>query len=193
MKISYERVSTTDQSLLRQDVMMEQQGVEKFFTEKISGKNMERPELKRMLEFVREGDTLIVESISRLARSTKDFLEILEQLEKKKVALVSLKEKIDTTTPTGRFIVSVFAALSELEREQTLARLREGINAQKAKGIYTGGRPKVEVDDAQFRSVCQRWTQGEITATEAMKELNLKRSTFYRKVKDAGIVKEPET
>ena len=81
MKVSYERVSTAGQSLLRQDVMMEQYGIEKVFTEKISGKNMDRPELKRMLDFVREGDTLVIESISRLARSTRDFLEILDQLE----------------------------------------------------------------------------------------------------------------
>ena len=142
MKVSYERVSTSGQSLLRQDMMMQQLGIEKVFTEKISGKSMDRPELKRMLEFVREGYTLIVESISRLARSTRDFLNILDQLEKKKVILVSLKEQIDTQTPTGRFMINIFAALAQLEREQTLQRQKEGIDAQKAKGIYTGGRPK---------------------------------------------------
>ena len=189
MKVSYERVSTSDQSLLRQDIMMEQYGIEKFFTEKISGKNMERPELKRMLEFLREGDILVIESISRLARSTRDFLEILEQLEKKKVALVSLKEQIDTTTPTGRFMVSIFAALAQLEREQILQRQKEGINAQKANGTYTGGRPKVKVDDKWFAEVCLRWTHGEITAVAAMKEVKMTKATFYRRAKEKGFGK----
>ena len=94
MHVAYERVSTSGQSTLRQDVMMQEQQIEKVFTEKISGKDRNRPELQKMLEFVREGDTVIVESISRLARSTRDFLNILDELEKKHVALISLKEQI---------------------------------------------------------------------------------------------------
>ncbi len=125
---------------------MQEHQIEKIFTEKISGKDRNRPELQKMLDFVREGDTVIIESISRLARSTRDFLNILDELEKKHVALVSLKEQIDTTTPTGRFLVSIFAALAQLEREQILSRQKEGIAAQKAAGTYTGGRPRVKVD-----------------------------------------------
>lgn len=105
MKVAYERVSTTEQSTLRQDVMMQEYQIEKIFSEKVSGKDRNRPELHKMLDFIREGDTIVIESISRLARSTRDFLNILDELEKKQVALVSLKESIDITGHTGgRFI-----------------------------------------------------------------------------------------
>ena len=183
MIVAYERVSTTQQSTLRQEMMMQEHKVEKVYSEKISGKDRNRPELEKMLSFVREGDTVIIESISRLARSTRDFLNILAELEQKRVTLVSLKEQIDTSTPTGRFLVSIFAALAQLEREQILARQKEGIAAQKAKGIYTGGRPKVQVDQKQFVAVVRRWKAGEITAVQAMKELRVSKSTFYRLVR----------
>ena len=183
MKVAYERVSTTQQSTLRQDVMMQEHGIEKVFSEKISGKDRNRPELEKMLAFVREGDIVLIESISRLARSTRDFLNILNELEQKHVTLVSLKEQIDTSTPTGRFLVSIFAALAQLEREQILTRQKEGIAAQKAKGIYTGGRPRVQVDQKQFDAVIRRWKAGEITAVQAIKELGVSKATFYRMVK----------
>ena len=183
MKVAYERVSTTQQSTLRQEMMMQELQIEKVFSEKVSGKDRNRPELEKMLAFVREGDTVIIESISRLARSARDFLNILNELEQKHVTLVSLKEQIDTSTPTGRFLVSIFAALAQLEREQILTRQKEGIAAQKAKNIYTGGRPKVAVDQKQFDTVIKRWKAGEITAVQAMKELSLSKATFYRMVK----------
>jgi len=107
MRVAYERVSTAGQSTMRQDVMMQEHQIEKVFTEKVSGKDRNRPELQKMLDFVREGDTVVIESISRLARSTRDFLNILDELERKHVGLVSLKEQIDTSTPTGRFLVSI--------------------------------------------------------------------------------------
>ena len=136
-----------------------------------------------MLGFVREGDTVVIESISRLARSTRDFLNIMGALEKKHVTLVSLKEQIDTQTPTGRFLVSIFAALAQLEREQILTRQQEGIAAQKAKGIYTGGRPKVKVEPKQLAMVVDKWRTGEITAVQAMQQLKLTKTTFYRLVR----------
>ena len=138
-----------------------------IFCEKISGKDTNRLELQRMLDFVREGDTVVIESISRLARSTKDFLVILDQLEHKNVALISLKENLDTSTPTGRFMVSIFAALAQLEREQILTRQKDGIEAQKANGTYSGGRPRVAVDEKKLTAVCKRWRDGEITAVAA--------------------------
>lgn len=183
MRVAYERVSTASQSTLRQDVMMQEHQIEKVFTEKISGKDRNRPELQKMLDFVREGDTVIIESISRLARSTRDFLNILDELEKKHVALISLKEDINTSTPTGRFLVSIFAALAQLEREQILTRQKEGIAAQKAAGTYTGGRPRVKVDQKLLKDVMQRWKAGEISAVKAMKELNVTKGTFYRLLK----------
>ena len=186
MKVAYERVSTSGQSTLRQDVMMQDQKIEKVFTEKISGKDRNRPELQKMLDFVREGDTVVIESISRLARSTRDFLNILDELEVKQVSLVSLKESIDTSTPTGRFLVSVLAALAQLEREQILIRQKEGVNAQKVAGTYTGGRPRIQVNTKQFNTVMSRWKSGEITAVQAMSELSMKKSTFYRMIKETG-------
>ena len=183
MKVAYERVSTLGQSTLRQDVMMQEEKIEKIFTEKISGKDVNRPELQKMLSFVREGDSVVIESISRLARSTRDFLNILNELEQKKVALVSMKEQIDTSTPTGRFLVSIFAALAQLEREQILTRQQEGIRAQKLAGTYTGGRPRIAVNKKQFSAVVSQWKAGQITAVQAMNELSIKKSTFYRLVK----------
>lgn len=184
MKVAYERVSTSGQSTLRQDVMMQDQKIEKVFTEKISGKDRVRPELQKMLDFVREGDTVVIESISRLARSTRDFLNILNELEQKHVVLISLKESIDTSTPTGRFLVSIFAALAQLEREQILVRQQEGIAAQKKAGTYTGGRPRVQVNKKLFDSVVLRWRSDEITAVQAMKELSISKTSFYRMIKD---------
>lgn len=143
---------------------------------------MVRPELKKMLEYVREGDTLYIESISRLARSTNDFLFLVQQLQDKKVELVSLKENIDTTTPQGRFVLTVFAALAELERENTLQRQREGIAAARLKGKKFG-RPRIE-KPKEWEKVITNWKNGNITAVEAMKILNINRGTFYRMVKE---------
>ena len=107
----------------------------------MSGKNTNRPELQKMMEYVRRGDTVIVESISRFARNTRDLLELVEKLSAKGVEFVSKKEAIDTTTPTGKFMLTVFGAVAELEREYTLQRQREGIAIAKANGIYKGRKP----------------------------------------------------
>lgn len=123
MIIGYIRISTTDQSTARQEVLMKELGAEQVFIDRMSGKNTDRPELKRMMSFVREGDTVIVESISRFARNTKDLLELVEQLTKKRVEFVSKKEAIDTSTPTGKFMLTVFGAVAELERELQITTL----------------------------------------------------------------------
>ena len=186
MIVGYERVSTVGQSTLRQDALLSGK-VEKLYSEKISGKDANRPELKAMMDFVREGDTVMVESISRLTRNTRDFLNILDEMEKKKVHFVSLKENIDTTTPTGRFMVHIFASLAELEREQILTRQREGIEAAKEAGTYNPGRPKASVDEKKLRAVCKDWRAGKMTAVEAMHRVELTKATFYRKVKEMGL------
>ena len=116
MKIGYVRVSTQEQSTLRQEVMMQELGVDEIYMDRASGKNTDRPELKRMMEYVRQGDTVIVESISRFARNTRDLLELVERLGEKHVEFVSKKEAIDTTTPTSKFMLTVFGAVAELER-----------------------------------------------------------------------------
>ena len=125
MKIGYIRISTMDQNTARQEVLMQELGVEQVFIDRMSGKSMDRPELKRMLSFVRTGDTVIVESISRFARNTRDLLELVERLTSKGVEFVSKKEAIDTTTPSGKFMLTIFGAVAELEREYILQRQRE--------------------------------------------------------------------
>ena len=116
MKIGYIRISTIDQSTARQELLMEQLGVDEVYIDRMSGKNTNRPELQKMLEYVRKGDTVIVESISRFARNTRDLLELAEKLTAKGVEFVSKKEAIDTATPTGKFMLTVFGAVAELER-----------------------------------------------------------------------------
>lgn len=181
-KIGYVRVSTLDQKTDRQEVALLELGIQKFFIEKISGKDTNRPELKKMLAYVREGDALYIESISRLARSTRDLLSIVQQLQEKKVELVSLKENIDTSTPQGRFVLTIFGALSELERESTMQRQREGIEIARLKGKKFG-RPKLEMPK-EWDKVIALWKNGEITAVNAMSKLNMNRGTFYRRVKE---------
>ena len=180
MKIGYIRISSTDQNTARQEVLMEQLGVEEVFIDRMSGKNTDRPELKRMMEFVRKGDTVVVESISRFARNTRDLLELIDELSKKEAAFVSQKEAIDTTTPTGKFMLTVFGAVAELEREYILQRQREGIAIAKERGAYRGRKP---IERPNFEKVTAEWREGSITAVEAMKRLDMKPSTFYRKVK----------
>ena len=125
---------------MRQEVLMQELGVDEVYIDRLSGKNTDRPELK-MMDYVRKGDTVIVESISRFARNTRDLLELIEKLSEKGVEFVSRKEAIDTTTPTGKFMLTVFGAVAELEREYILQRQREGIAIAKAQGKYTGRKP----------------------------------------------------
>ena len=181
MKIGYIRISSEDQNSARQEVIMKELAVDNVFIDRMSGKNTNRPELQRMMNFVREGDTVIVESISRFARNTRDLLDLVEKLTEKKVEFVSKKEAIDTTTPTGKFMLTVFGAVAELEREYILQRQSEGIAVAKSNGVYKGRKPITHPD---FPAVVSLWQDGKITAVEAMKRLDMKPSTFYRKVKN---------
>lgn len=159
---------------------MERLGAEQVYIDKVSGKNTNRPELHAMLDFIRKGDVVVVESISRFARNTKDLLDLVEQLTSKGVEFVSQKEAIDTTTPTGKFMLTIFGAVAELEREYILQRQREGISLAKARGKYRGRRP-IKAPDFD-RVVCQM-RQGEFSAAEAQRKLGMSKSTFYRKLK----------
>ena len=134
--IGYARVSTIEQNEARQLVAFEgfTEKITKTFIDKMSGKDTYRPQLQAMLEYVREGDVVVVSEFSRLARSTRDMLQIVQELTEKGVGLISLKEKVDTDTPQGRFMLTVFAALAELERETILQRQREGIAIAKQQG-----------------------------------------------------------
>lgn len=180
MKIGYIRISTTEQNTARQEVLMRDLGVDQVYIDRMSGKNTDRPELKRMMSFVRNGDVVIVESISRFARNTRDLLELIEQLAVKGAEFVSKKEAIDTSTPTGKFMLTVFGAVAELELEYILQRQREGIAVAKAAGIYKGRKP---IEHPEFDKVVRQWREGRFTAVETMKRLDMKPSTFYRKVK----------
>lgn len=163
---------------------MEALGVDEVYIDRMSGKNTQRPELQKMMEYVRRSDTVVVESISRFARNTRDLLELIERLSAKGVAFISQKEAIDTSTPTGKFMLTVFGAVAELEREYILQRQREGIDIAKEKGVYKGRKP---IYRPELHQVVTLWQSGQISAVEAMKRLDLKPSTFYRKVKEVKV------
>ena len=180
MKIGYIRVSTQEQNTVRQEELMKLLGTDQIYIDRMSGKNTNRPELQAMMDYVRKGDTVVVESISRFARNTRDLLELVEQLKEKEVVFVSQKEAIDTATPTGKFMLTVFGAVAELEREYILQRQREGISIAKENGVYKGRKP---ISNPDFLPMVKKWRRGEITASEAMRRLGMAPTTFYRKVR----------
>lgn len=184
MKVGYVRVSSLTQNTARQEVLMQELGVERVFIDRQSGKDTTRPELKRMMDFVREGDVVIVESISRFARNTRDLLELVEQLSEKKVEFISKKESLDTSTPSGRFVLTIFGAVAQLEREYMLQRQKEGIAIAKQEGKYKGRKP---VDRPELNVVIASWERGEITAVEAMRRLKISKTTFYRIVREKNL------
>lgn len=184
MKIGYVRVSTEGQNTQRQEVMMQELGVEQIYIDKASGKDIARPQLQEMLRFARQGDIIIVESISRFARNTKDLLELLEQLERKGVAFISKKEAIDTTTPTGRFMLTVFAAVAELEREYILQRQKEGITIAKQQGKYKGRPP---IPRVRLQGALDEYRAGRINAKEAIQKMGIGKSSFYRILKETEV------
>ena len=181
LKVGYVRVSTIGQNTARQEVLMQELGVERVFIDRQSGKDTSRPELQRLLEFVREGDVVVVESISRFARCTKDLLELIEQLNAKGVEFISKKESLDTSTPSGRFVLTIFGAVAQLEREYLLQRQKEGIAIAKQEGKYKGRKP---LERPGQETVIASWRNGEITAVEAMHKLQMSKTTFYRRVQN---------
>lgn len=181
MRVGYCRVSTAEQNTARQEVLMERLGVDKIFIDKCSGKNTDRPALKEMLAFVREGDTVVVESISRLARNTKDLLSLIDKFTEQGVGFISQKESIDTSSPTGKFILTVFGAIAELERDYILQRQAEGIAIAKANGVYKGRKP---IDCPDFDKVYEQVQSGVITATRGWELLAISKSSWYRRVRE---------
>lgn len=186
MKVAYVRVSTAEQNEARQVEALQAHGIEKWFTEKISGKDANRPKLQEMLDFVREGDTIYIHDFSRLARSTKDLLEIIEQLQAKKVNLVSNKEALDTGTPTGKLMLTVIAAINEFERQNLLERQREGIEIAKREGKFRGGQVK-QIEEAAFMAAYERYQKREITKTEFAAMLKISRPTLDKLLKEKGL------
>lgn len=180
--IAYIRVSTAEQNDARQKEALVKHNIGKFFIEKMSAKNTNRPEFQAMMEYVRENDTIYIKDFSRIARSTKDLLDIVETLNNKGVKLISLKENLDTNTPTGKLMLTMIGAIYEFERTNLLERQREGIEIAKKAGKYKGRKEITPPDN--FSEVYKLWKIRKITGREAMKQLNLKPNTFYKLVKN---------
>lgn len=179
MNIAYIRVSTKDQHLDRQREALKKFDIDKWYEEKISGKDMNRPELDAMLEYIRKGDTLYITSFDRLARSLADLLKICETLEEKKVKLVCLKNDIDTSTATGRLMLTLLGAINEFERAIIRERQEEGIALAKKRGVYAGRKPK-DVPKDLFVEYYNQWKNRKITLVQMAKFLQISRSTAYR-------------
>jgi DNA invertase Pin-like site-specific DNA recombinase len=181
LNIAYIRVSTVEQNEARQVQAMKQYNIDKVYQEKVSAKNIDRPKLQEMLDFAREGDTIYVADFSRLARSTKDLLELVELLESKGVQLVSIKENIDTSTATGRLMLKMISAINDFERENMLERQREGIAIAKAAGNYKG-RKEVSIPD--FDKQYKRYMNREVSKSQLAKELGVSRPTLDKLIKE---------
>ena len=181
-KVGYIRVSTIEQNTESQKAVLENLGMDKVFEEKLSGKNTDRPQLQAMLDYVREGDTVYVKDLSRLARNTKDLLDIVEYLDKKGVGLFSIKENIDTSTNLGKLMITFLGAIYEFERANLLERQRDGIAVAKKLGKYKG-RKKVPKPD-NFKEVYKKWLNREIKSNAAIRELNISEYAFYKFVRE---------
>lgn len=180
MQIAYIRVSTIEQNEQRQIEAMKHYEIEKWFVEKVSAKDTNRPKLQELLEFVREGDTLHIHDFSRLARSTKDLLEIVEILNAKGVTLVSNKESIDSSSPTGKLMLTMIGAINEFERTNLLERQHEGISIAKRNGVYKG-RKAVSIPD--FEKQYQRYKHREVSKSQLAKELRISRPTLDKLIR----------
>lgn len=192
MNVAYVRVSTVEQNEQRQVEALEKHDIDKWFKEKISGKSMNRPKLKEMLDFVREGDTVFIHDFSRLARSTKDLLEIVEQLNEKGVHLVSNKENIDTSTPTGKLMLTMIGAIAEFERQNLLERQKEGIAIAKRDGKYRGRQVK-KIDDDLLKSVYAEYKERKINKKEMAEKLEISRPTLDKLLNDKKELLEEAT
>jgi DNA invertase Pin-like site-specific DNA recombinase len=181
-KVGYVRVSTIEQNEARQLEAFKNLDLYKTFVEKLSAKDTNRPMLQNMLEYVRSGDTVYIKDFSRLARSTKDLLDITEKLEKQGVKLISLKESLDTSTATGKLMLTMIGAINAFERENLLERQREGIAIAKNAGKFKGRKPIDRPEN--WEEVYGLYKNRTISGNEAIARLNLKRNTFYKFVNE---------
>ncbi len=182
MLVGYARVSTQDQNPALQLDALKAAGCERIYTEKASGAQRDRPELKAALDYAREGDTLVVWKLDRLARSIRQLIETVEDLERRKIGLRSLTEAIDTTTSSGRLIFHVFGALAEFERDLIRERTQAGLRAARARG-RTGGRPKVLADVKKQALAQALYDGGQADVATICRTLGISRATFYRYVR----------
>lgn len=180
MKIGYARVSTEAQNLDRQIDALQVFGVDEIYTEKMTGTKAHRPELDKVRLRMRAGDIVVVESLSRLGRSTRDLLNLLDEFEDKNVQLVSLKEAIDTATPTGKLLVTVLSAISQFERDLIVQRTIEGMAAARARG-HCGGRPKANAKAVE--KAVKLYRANTHTAREIADITGISPATLYRALK----------
>lgn len=176
----YARVSTEQQNLDRQLDMLQKYGVDHIYNEKMTGTKRNRPELEKLLERLTEGDTIVVESLSRLGRSTKDLIWLMETFNAKGVNLVSLKESIDTTTSTGKLLFTLMSAIAQFERDVIADRTREGLNSARARG-RKGGRPRTDSD--KLRKAIKLYNTHQYSLAEIEDMTGVKRSTLYRGIR----------
>lgn len=177
-KVGYVRVSTIEQNEARQLEAFKSLDLYKIFIEKLSAKDTNRPVLQNMLDYVRSGDTVYIKDFSRLARSTKDLLDITEALERKGVKLISLKESLDTSNATGKLMLTMIGAINAFERENLLERQREGIAIAKQQGKFKGRKPIDRPEN--WQEVYGLYKNRTISGNEAIERLGLKRNTFYK-------------
>jgi DNA invertase Pin-like site-specific DNA recombinase len=181
MKIGYARVSKEEQNLDRQIDILKQQGCKKIFEEKVSGTTKERPELKRLLDHLREGDTVIISDLTRLSRSVKDLFNLVEQIETKGANIKSLKESwVDTTTPQGKLMFVIFSGISQFERDLISQRTKEGLASALARG-RKGGRPKTE--EKTINLALKMYNSKTYSISEITKATGISKSTLYRNLK----------
>ena len=183
MRIGYARVSTNDQSTDLQTDALSNAGCEKIFTEVASGAKADRPELAKVIDYLRKGDTLVVWKLDRLARSMSQLITTMNELEARGIGFHSLTEAIDTSTSTGKFTFNIFAALAAFERELIKDRTQEGLRAAAARG-RRGGRPSA-LSDEQKRMALAMLKVEDITAKQIAEQLGIGRSTLYRHIPEA--------
>ena len=179
MKFGYARVSTTDQNLNTQIDAINKYGVDKIFFDKKKKKNMERKEFIKLLEQLRKGDTLVVSSLSRLGRKTKELIELIEDFNFRGVILISLKENIDTNSPVGRAMIGMISIFSELEREMIVERVKDGIKNARARGRI-GGRPKLS--DRKIKEAIILYKTNEYSVKEISNRTGVSKATLYRRL-----------
>ena len=181
----YARVSTEQQNLDRQLDALRKYGCDVLYNEKMTGTKRDRPELAKMLDRMTEGDTVVIESLSRLGRSTKDLIELTELFEQKGVHLVSLKESIDTSTSTGKLLFTLMSAIAQFERDVIADRTREGLKSARARG-RTGGRPRT--DPTAVKKALRLYATKEYSIKEIEELTGVKKSTLYRNLpRDDGV------
>lgn len=177
MVYGYARVSTRQQDLSRQLDLLDRYECNKIYTEKISGVRANRPELNKLKKRVKENDKIIIESFSRLGRSTKDLIDLVYFFEKKGVKVISIKENFDTQTPQGKLMMTVFQAFSQFERDIIVERTKEGLESARARGNI-GGRPRI--DPALIQQALHLYQKEGKAVVDICAQTGLKRSTFYR-------------